>query len=90
MKVSVIKIRMFGNAIDGPTNTFCDNESVVTNATRPESVLKKKHNSIAYHKVQESVAAEALLIIHKPGTSNLAEWLPAHKHMASCKRMMWR
>ena len=43
------KLRMFGIPIDGPTNVFCDNQSVVTNATMPESVLKRKHNSIAYH-----------------------------------------
>ena len=41
------KLRMFGIPIDGPTNTFCDNNSVVQNVTRPESVLQKKYNSIA-------------------------------------------
>ncbi len=86
------KLRMFGIPIDGPTNTFCDNASVVNNVTRPESVLQKKHNSIAYLKVRESVAASALRVKHGPGTSNLADvltkWLPHIKHMFSC--MMWR
>jgi hypothetical protein len=45
------KLRMFGIPIKGPTNVFCDNQSVVTNATKPESTLKRKHNSIAYHRV---------------------------------------
>jgi hypothetical protein len=45
------KLRMFGIPIDGPTNVYCDNQGVVTNASKPESTLKKKHNSIAYHQV---------------------------------------
>ena len=77
------KLRMFGIAIDGPTNTLCDNNSVVQNVTRPESVLQKKHNSIAYHKVRESVASTAMRVLHEPGATNLADiltkWLPPLK-----------
>ena len=40
------KIRMMGVPLRGPTNVFCDNKSVVTNSTVPESTLKRKHNSI--------------------------------------------
>ena len=40
------KLRMMGIPITGPTNIFCDNQSVVNNSTKPESVLKKKHLSI--------------------------------------------
>lgn len=43
------KLRMFGVPLEGAVNTFCDNSSVVTNATIPTSTLKKKHNSIAFH-----------------------------------------
>ena len=44
------KLRMFGIPLtDKPTHVFCDNESVVRNATLVESTLNKKHNSIAYH-----------------------------------------
>ena len=82
------KLRMMGIPIEGPTNTFCDNLSVVKNATDPSSTLKKKHNSIAYHKVRESVAADVQRIAHEPGHSNLADVLtkplPAptfHKHV---------
>ena len=42
---------------DDATYIFCDNESVVNNSTRLESVLNKKHNSIAYHYTRWSVAA---------------------------------
>lgn len=41
------KLRMMGIPIEGPADVFCDNESVVTNSTIPESTLKRKHNSIA-------------------------------------------
>ena len=37
------KLRMFGIPIDNPTYVFCDNQSVITNATVPGSKLKKKH-----------------------------------------------
>ncbi len=76
------KLRMFGIPIDGPTNVFCDNKSVVTNSTIPTSTLKKKHNSIAYHHVREVVAAGVLQIAKVDTTENLADLLtkplPAH------------
>jgi hypothetical protein len=69
------KLRMMGIPIDGPTNCFCDNKSVVTNATIPQSTLQKKHNMIAYHKVRESVASTAIQIQHELGKFNLSDCL---------------
>jgi len=69
------KLRMFGIPIDGPANVFCDNKSVVTNATIPTSTLKKKHNSIAYHGVREAVAAGVLRIAKVHTSENLADLL---------------
>jgi hypothetical protein len=66
---------MFGIPIDGPTNMYCDNGSVVTNCTIPESTLKKKHNSIDYHKVRESVAQGTVRIAKENGDTNLADVL---------------
>jgi hypothetical protein len=43
------KLCMMGIPLKGTTNVFYDNEPVVTNSTIPTSMLKKKHNSIAYH-----------------------------------------
>jgi hypothetical protein len=40
------KLRMLGVALSGPTYIYGDNMSVVHNTQRPESVLKKKLNSI--------------------------------------------
>jgi hypothetical protein len=69
------KLRMFGVPIDGPTNMFCDNQSVVLNATKPESTLKKKHCAVAYHRCRESQAAGVTQWCHEPGETNLADIL---------------
>jgi hypothetical protein len=39
-------------ALSGPTFVYGDNMSAVHNTQRPESVLKKKSNSICYHAVR--------------------------------------
>jgi hypothetical protein len=41
-------LRSLGVALDGPALMLGDNMSVVLNTTVPSSVLKKKHNAIAY------------------------------------------
>jgi hypothetical protein len=50
-----IKLHQFAVPLDGPCNTFVDNENVVTQTTTPESTLVKKHNGITYHKLRESL-----------------------------------
>jgi hypothetical protein len=67
------KLRMMGIPIDGPTYMYCDNMSVVNNTTAPESMLKKKSNSIAYHAVREAVAMGELLIAYIKTDENIAD-----------------
>ena len=69
------KLRMFGVPIDGPTNVFCDNEAVYKNVSSSDSQLKKKHNSICYHKVRESVAAGIIFVFKENSETNLADIL---------------
>jgi Reverse transcriptase (RNA-dependent DNA polymerase) len=69
------KLRMMGIPIDGPCDVLCDNASVVTNASKPESTLSKKHNSIAYHRVREAGASGTARFGHEPGISNRADML---------------
>lgn len=69
------KLRMLGIPINGHAHMRVDNMSVVNNATVPESNLKKKSNSIAYHFVRESVAAEIVRIAYEPTGSNKADML---------------
>ena len=59
------KLRMMGVHVDRPTNVFCDNEAVVKSTTKPKLTLKKKHNDIAYHRVQEAQAAGKVGITKK-------------------------
>jgi hypothetical protein len=79
------KLRMFGVPVPSPARVFCDNEAVVKSSSFPESTLKKKHCSIAYHRVREAIAAEKLLVYHEKTDSNLADLftkiLPGHKRL---------
>jgi len=50
------KLRMMGIPVDGPAYIYGDNQSVLANTTVPESTLKKKSQSIAYHFVREGAA----------------------------------
>jgi hypothetical protein len=67
------KLRMFGVEIEGPTDIYCDNEAVVRNCSTPESVLKKKHHSIAYHRNREAVASLTVRIGKESTDTNLAD-----------------
>jgi hypothetical protein len=60
-----------------------DNDSVITNATVPESTLKKKHNAICYHRVREAVAARTVCVAYIPSGQNLADMLT--KSLNRCK-----
>jgi hypothetical protein len=68
-------LRMLGVELDGPCMMFGDNNSVILNTTIPSSMLKKKHNAIAYHRVRECVAAEIVRFVHVDSISNLADVL---------------
>jgi hypothetical protein len=69
------KLRMMGVPLDGPTRVLADNMSVVHNTSRPESQLKKKSNSIAYHFCREVVASKAAFVTYEPTATNLADML---------------
>jgi hypothetical protein len=69
------KLRMMGVPLDGPTRVRADNMSVVNNTSRPESQLKKKSNSIAYHFCREVVASKAAFVTYEPTATNLADML---------------
>ena len=52
------KLRMMGIPCDGPAYIFGDNQSVLANTSIPDSTLKKKNQSIAYHLVREGAARD--------------------------------
>jgi hypothetical protein len=53
-------LRSLEVSLDGPELILGDNMSVVLCNTVPSSVLKKKYNAIAYHRVGESIAARIM------------------------------
>ena len=66
---------MMGVPIDGPSYMYSDNQSVLHNTTKPESTLRKKSNSIAYHVVREAVAMGEVLTAYVESTKNRADIL---------------
>ena len=69
------KLRMMGIPILDATHVLVDNQLVVLNTSRPDSTLKKKSNSIAYHYVRESVAAKEIWIAFQRSEDNHADML---------------
>ena len=52
------KLYMMGVPMDGPADVFCDNQSVVLTAQKPDTRLSKKHNAINYHRIREAAAGK--------------------------------
>jgi hypothetical protein len=52
------KLRMMGIPCEGPAYLLGDNQSVLANTTVPDSTLKKKNQSIAYHFIREGAARD--------------------------------
>ena len=71
----VYKLQMMGVPIQGYCHTCVDNMSVVNNTSVPESVLRKKSNSIAYHYVRSKCAEDVLRITYENTKTNLADIL---------------
>jgi len=82
------KVRMMGIPLTGPSYIFGDNKSQVTNSSRPESILKKKCNSICYHAIRESVAMGKSLITHIKTDDNLSDFLTKTTSGAKCHKLV--
>ena len=52
------KLRMMGIPCEYPSYIYGDNQSVLANTTIPDSALRKKSQSIAYHFVREGVVQD--------------------------------
>ena len=66
-------LRSLGIAVQMPIQIFSDSRSAVDNVTIPGSPLKKKHESIHYHKLREGIAAGDWVIYHLDGTENTSD-----------------
>ncbi len=67
------KHRMIGVAIGRVTKVYGDNMSLIKNASKPDSTLNKKSNTVCYHAVRESVPMGGTLTEHIPITENPAD-----------------
>ena len=88
-----IKCKSLGIPLMGPANVYCDNQGVVKNTSIPESTLSKKHNSINYHIVRESVAARIMRVGKEDTDTNLADaltkLLPYSRKQALLGNLLW-
>ena len=64
---------MMGTPVNGPSLILGDNKSVLINSTDPDSTLKKKSLSIAYHFVREGTAADEWRIEYINTNQNVAD-----------------
>lgn len=69
------QLRMLGIKLEGPAQMFGDNSSVIISCTTLSSVLKKKHLSLAYHKVREACAVGAINFNYIASEDNYADVL---------------
>ena len=88
------KLRMMGIPVQDPTYVYGDNKSVLYNATLPESTLKKKSNSIAYHFVREGTAKDEWRIAYINTHANLSDIMTkavpgGEKRQSLVRMIMW-
>lgn len=86
------KLHMFGVPLldNEPTYIFCDNNAVVKNCSHVESVLNKKHNSLAYHYARWSIAAGETMLGWINTHYNIADAFTKRLSALKCDDLFWR
>ena len=69
------KLRMMGVPVTNPAFIYGDNQSVLWNTSVPDSTLKKKSCSVAYHFVREGVAKDEWRTSYVKTTDNPSDVL---------------
>ena len=64
---------MMSIPVDVPAFIYGDNKSVLSNASIPELVLKKKSNSVAYNFVREGSASDEWRVAYVNTHENIAD-----------------
>ena len=87
------KLRMMGIPVIGPVYIYGDNQSVLCNTSIPESQLKKKSQSIAYHFIREGCSRDewrtAYVNTHENESDLMTKLLPhGQKRMKFVNRML--
>jgi hypothetical protein len=68
-------VRSLGVDFEGPALMLGYNMSVFLNTSFPSSFLKKKHNAIGYHGVQDAIAAKVLRFAYIRSKENASDFL---------------
>ena len=68
-------LRCLGVKVETPTYILGDNKGVIQNATIEDSLLKKKHVAIAYHKAREAAASGICHPLWVDGRNNYSDVL---------------
>jgi hypothetical protein len=69
------KLWMMGIPCESPAYILGDNQSELANTTIPDSTLKKKNQSIAYHFIREGAARDEWRTLHVDKHNNEADLL---------------
>ena len=77
---------MFGIPVDGPAFIYSDNKLVLVISSVPESTLKNKSQSIAFHFIHEGCAADEWRTMYIHTSLNVSD--PMTKPLSGEKR--WR
>ena len=84
------KLRMMGISCDYPMFISGDNQSVLANTTIPDSMLKKKSQSITYHFVREGAAWDEWQTTYVNTHENEADLLTNNCHQMRKGRVLFK
>ena len=88
-----IKCKSIGLPFLRSSEVYCDNQGVVMNTSIPASTLSKKHNSVKYHIIRESAAANILRVGKEDTETNLSDCLtkllPYSRKVKLTSRILW-
>jgi len=71
-------LRWLGAPVLGKTFLFGNTKSIMESGSLPHSRLKKRHDALSYHIVQEAVVAGLVQFSHIPGNCDPADVLSKH------------
>ena len=69
------KLRMMGIEVEKTSKILGANKAVIMNMQLPSSTMKKKHNSVAFHKSREAMTAGICQAGHINENQNLSDIL---------------
>ena len=81
------KLRMFGVPLEGPTNVFCDNESVFKNVSQPDSVENSSSRFYLISCSQGILNSSRLLLLSSPKIACLHVSFTAYENFYKLSKM---